>query len=335
MTSNKSKINAVILFITLTLLASSTAVRTRSCSSDKTDQTYFGSLTQEDNQIVGAAVDFYSLNVTEGQVLKINFSRTDSSRLSCFQLYIYLPDDQPISANGQYGAECSVAVSFSGHLYLAATTFCHSGATGDYFLDIDGTAEQLVGISASDFIRAIHPNKRWTVQTNRMTWGSDPPPDTGQKISSWDFNPGYLEYLVFFLINGERKNRNLPVLDYHYTLNCAARQHSEEMAQMNYFSHTSPVAEHKTAKKRIMQVFHYSGKKFCENIGKLRKVSTTAEWDFSYQSIADEIVKIWLTSADDRHNILRKDMDYLGMGCACVVDGDIVQFYFTGNFGDM
>jgi uncharacterized protein YkwD len=334
MANKKFNNNAIVLSAALLLFISPTVTPSRPCC-DRTDRTYLGSLTQEDEHIAEAPVDFFSLQVTEGQVIKIYFGQQDSSRLSCFQLYIYPPDARQIIADGQYGAECSFAVSSSGQLYLAATTFCHSGTTGDYYLEIDGTQEPLIEIHAAAFMRATQPDRRWLVQTNQTTWGNVPPPDAIQQCSSLNFNPGYLEYLILSLINAERKNKNLPVLEYHYTLNGAARQHSEEMAQLNYFSHTSPVSKYKTIKKRIVKVFYYQGKKFYENIGMVKKNVKNAEWNFSYQSVADELFKSWMTESQNRHNILRKDIDYLGTGCACAVDGDTVIFYFTGNFGGM
>ncbi|HEY3268286.1 MAG TPA: CAP domain-containing protein [Armatimonadota bacterium] len=44
------------------------------------------------------------------------------------------------------------------------------------------------------------------------------------------------------LVNAERMRRGLPTVAWDPTLCSAARQHSEEMARLGYFDHSSPVA---------------------------------------------------------------------------------------------
>ena len=296
---------------------------------------YYGSLTQQDDRFAGAAADFFGLDAREDQVVKITCGRTDSSRLSCFQLYIFMPDAQQISANGRFGAECAFVVPADGRLYLAVTTFCSAGAAGDYYMEIEGTQTPLACITALEFTQAIYRDRRWLVQSNNMSWGDVPPQDENQKISPLGFNPGYLEYLILSRINAERSDKKLAGLEYHYSLNLAARQHSEEMAQLNYFNHVSPDPEYKTVHKRIIKAFNVNGKKFQELIDTMEKTSRNGDWDISYAALTVELIQKWKSSSTDRRQLLRKNMDYLGVGCAAVVSGDTLAFYITANFGKL
>jgi hypothetical protein len=309
---------------------------TASDTASQVNGPYINSLSETDEKLNGAPADFFMLQVEQGQVLTCMYGRTERSNLQCLVLLIRTPDHQHIRADGQFGAECTFVVSQSGPLYLAATTCLPDNITMGYTLEISGLSEPvkkaLIQINAAVFNQKVRSDKPTLVQTDQVTWGDAPLP-ADKKITVFDFNPGCLEYAILALVNEERAREKLAPLTYHFTLNQTARQHSEEMARLNYFDHKSPVPKYKSIKERIFNVYHYSGHKIAENIGLIKKISPNGEWNLTYDFLARDVMKNWMDSSDHRHNILRKEMIYLGVGCACVVDGETILFYFTQDFG--
>jgi uncharacterized protein YkwD len=114
-----------------------------------------------------------------------------------------------------------------------------------------------------------------------------------------------------------------------------ARQHSEEMAELNYFSHESPLEENATPDIRIRKVFRFMGRRTAENIGVQSFQGNCTMLDLRYEKLADDAIHMWMNSSGHRQQILSKDLSYLGVGCALLIDGDKTSFYFTQNFGGM
>jgi len=71
------------------------------------------------------------------------------------------------------------------------------------------------------------------------------------------------EYQNVLLVNDYRMRLGLIPYEIDPRLNHSAREHSREMQQKNYFSHTSPVAKNKTFKQRIKNAGYKAGSSEC------------------------------------------------------------------------
>jgi hypothetical protein len=121
---------------------------------------------------------------------------------------------------------------------------------------------------------------------------------------------------VIELVNVEREALKLHPLSYNQELTVAARRHSQDMADQNYFSHTSQ-----------------DGREFYERI---------ADAGYNYQSCGENIaagyatpaavVDGWMNSDGHRANILDPDYCDIGVGYAAV-DGNQYYHYWTQDFG--
>ncbi|MBM4371047.1 MAG: CAP domain-containing protein [Deltaproteobacteria bacterium] len=125
-----------------------------------------------------------------------------------------------------------------------------------------------------------------------------------------------LEGRIVELINQERAAQGLQPVENEPRLAAAARQHSQEMNDLEYFSHQSPTEEYGTLSRRLgkagMKSWGWAG----ENIA----MSTSAK--------AEDFVQMWMDSPGHRENILRPQFRYTGIG----VYGDGERFYATQVF---
>jgi len=114
-----------------------------------------------------------------------------------------------------------------------------------------------------------------------------------------------IEHDILRWTNVERLAVGLAPLLWSETLARAARAHSEEMARLNYFEHTSPTAATRSPLVRAMRAGLRGDRLFvAENIamGTFRN------------DHARHIVKLWMDSPGHRENIMRKNLRYLGVG---------------------
>lgn len=139
-----------------------------------------------------------------------------------------------------------------------------------------------------------------------------------------------IEWAIHNRINEIRKSRDLSRLKMSGELREAARMHSSDMANRNYFSHESPEGE--TFKDRYEQVGYTCrvetgtpGKwsTGAENIAK-RNMYETNETEIGYA-----IVEQWMNSEGHRENILREYWGREGIGISVASDGTV---YATQNF---
>jgi hypothetical protein len=125
---------------------------------------------------------------------------------------------------------------------------------------------------------------------------------------------------VIELVNVERETRNLHPLSYNLELTVAARRHSQDMGDRNYFDHSTKDGTQ-------------DGTPFYERI-------TDAGYD--YRSCGENIaagyatpaavVEAWMNSDGHRANILDPDYCDIGVGYAAV-DGSQHYHYWTQDFG--
>ncbi len=127
----------------------------------------------------------------------------------------------------------------------------------------------------------------------------------GQKINVPTQEGVAYEQEVIRLVNVERANAGLPALKYDWELSRVAEHKSQDMANKNYFSHTSPTYG---SPFDMMKAYGINYSAAGENIAK-------------GQRSPQEVVNAWMNSSGHRANILNSSYTHIGVGF--VEDGNI------------
>lgn len=157
-----------------------------------------------------------------------------------------------------------------------------------------------------------------------------------------NFDVNRLENLVSEGINKQRMDNGLHTLVNDPKLTLIARAHSQDMANRNYMSHYSPEGIDPTqrALKEGYECRKDYGSYYTYGVGEniaqswlytsymTREIYTSYNWH-SEESLAEDIVKLWMTSPGHRENILTRTYDRSGLGIAITEDDKV---YATQNF---
>lgn len=122
-----------------------------------------------------------------------------------------------------------------------------------------------------------------------------------------------IEALLFQYTNAERAKNGLPALKSHNTLITLARNHSNDMAKNNFFSHTSSTGKDPWARAAdvgIVIAAENIAKMGLGNVQGIGTVTNTAE------SVAQAQFKVWMGSSGHKQNILSSSVTELGVGTA-------------------
>lgn len=131
----------------------------------------------------------------------------------------------------------------------------------------------------------------------RLFQSEDETPDTNAT------EPSAYEQEVVKLVNEERAKKDLDPLEMDKHLSDLARKKSQDMAENNYFSHTSPTYG---SPFDMMKQFDFSFRLAGENIA-------------AGQRSPEQVVEGWMNSEGHRENILKEDFTHIGVG---YVEGD-------------
>ena len=128
------------------------------------------------------------------------------------------------------------------------------------------------------------------------------------------------------LHNRARVDRGLPRLCVHRVLTKAARAHSQEMLDKDYFSHDSYNGE--TSQERLKRFGYtpngYSYYKIGENIA----------WGNGSYGSPDSIFDSWMDSPEHKANILEEDFRQVGIGARTgTYQGHAGATMYTVDFG--
>lgn len=140
-------------------------------------------------------------------------------------------------------------------------------------------------------------------------FGDDPIPDNNycEPVISWPSGDSDLEEQVFALVNQRRSEgancggENFgptSALEQEGALTCAARVHSKDMVDRNYFSHNNP--DGNSPGWRIDQA-GFAGGRTGENIA-------------AGQTSAAQVMDGWMNSPGHCRNIMNPAYDYIGIG---------------------
>jgi len=127
---------------------------------------------------------------------------------------------------------------------------------------------------------------------------------SGQALATTDLTG--LELRIIELTNVERARHGLAPLSANAVLVAAARQHSEEMSRLGYFSHTSPTQGQRDVAERIVTAGMDDWTAVGENIAWYR--------GFALDLVASKVVRDWMNSPPHRANILAADFTMIGVG---------------------
>lgn len=148
---------------------------------------------------------------------------------------------------------------------------------------------------------------------------------------------GDVEKAILYYTNEERKNQGVGPLNWDERLAVVARDHSQDMAENNFFAHDNLRGEDPTARakchgypthKELGGGWYSDG--IAENIGKMPTGNVVGIGHVARD--ADEIARVqvtsWMQSPGHMRNILDPDYSRLGVGVA--YDG--VYYISTQNF---
>ena len=113
-----------------------------------------------------------------------------------------------------------------------------------------------------------------------------------------------LERTLLDLTNAERARAGLSTLLPDEALALAARHHAQEMATLNYFSHSSPTATNATLGQRVAQAGSAA-------VGIGENLALVGP-----EEVAERSVQGWMESPGHRENLLKPDYTHVGFGVA-------------------
>ena len=129
--------------------------------------------------------------------------------------------------------------------------------------------------------------------------------------------PNAAERRAFELVNEERRARGQQPLLWDGELTRLARQHSENMARQNFFSHTDRDGLDTADRAALGGVCGW------------RAIAENIAYNQGFDDPVGFAVERWMQSAKHRENILRTAFTHAGIGVASGSDGSV---YFTQVF---
>jgi len=145
-----------------------------------------------------------------------------------------------------------------------------------------------------------------------------------QRIVESGYDSDLLEAAIFYETNRQRSLHGLKQFKFDYNLYVCAHNHSYDMVEYNFFSHTSVVEGKTTMSDRMKQV-GYANRACAENI-----VYTYIE--DTYAESAKSVVDVWMNSPGHRANILNPDYTHLGCGAVFYEKDNFIYYKATQNF---
>lgn len=126
-----------------------------------------------------------------------------------------------------------------------------------------------------------------------------------------------LEREVFDLINKRRMQSGLSSLEWNDDIAKMARQHSENMANHKFFSHTD------------LKGLMVNDRADASGIKKWQAIGENIAYNRGYENPAVFAVERWMQSSSHRENLLSNRWKESGIGIAVTADG---TYYFTEVF---
>ena len=134
----------------------------------------------------------------------------------------------------------------------------------------------------------------------------------------------YSEESIVAIVNQERAANGLAPVSIDPRLREAARGHSKDMGDLNFFDHTSPVSGKAKFTDRIKAQGHSKFGTAGENI---------AAGGFSAQARAESFMEMWMKSPGHRANILGEEYRYIGVGVYVTENGEVYSTQVFTSIG--
>jgi uncharacterized protein YkwD len=147
----------------------------------------------------------------------------------------------------------------------------------------------------------------------------EPSEDTSNEVEADDYL-NVLAHEIHRLTNLERTKAGLAMLAYDEALAVIATGHSEDMAEADYFSHTTPGGCTLTCR---FEAADYQASAWGENIAWRSSDTMPAA-----EELATYFVEMWMDSTGHRQNILSTNYTHEGIGLAKIG----TKVYATANF---
>ena len=148
-------------------------------------------------------------------------------------------------------------------------------------------------------------------------------PSSSRVEASISFD-SYAEESIVALVNQERAAYNLAPVSLDPRLREAARGHSKDMGELDFFDHTSPVAGKAKFTDRIKAQGHSKFGAGGENI---------AMGSFNASARAENFMEMWMNSPGHRANILGEDYRYIGVGVYVTEGGEVYSTQVFTSLG--
>jgi len=181
-------------------------------------------------------------------------------------------------------------------------------------INAEESAEQLIEV---ELFEEIELPEEFIEFAPHSTWNpSMPLPNrrlTNAELNAW-INLHWIDQIdieIVRLTNIERVNHGLQPFIFDVGLSRAARFKSQEMSDLNYFSHDSPVYGSFIGIPRDLFGLQFSA--IAENIA--QGMGSAATNDLA-NATADRVVRAWMNSAGHRANILNANLTHIGVGFA-------------------
>jgi len=127
-----------------------------------------------------------------------------------------------------------------------------------------------------------------------------------------------VEKAMFAAVNAKRVEKGLAPLIWDDRLAAAARQHSDEMKRLFYFSHESPTPGLASVADRVYNA-GLTDMTIAENLASENNIPASA----SAEEVGEALTEMLIASEDHRENILEPRYTHSGIGCATSEEGTL------------
>ena len=178
--------------------------------------------------------------------------------------------------------------------YLSRYFITYNSESNNYIYTVPKTTNT----NSNNNTSTNNDTNTYTPPTTNNTSNKDTTTVTTTPSQNTQFTANAMELEVIRLVNEERKKEGLAPFTHSPELSKVARAKSQDMADKNYFSHTSPTYGDPFT---MMKSFGIKYRTAGENIAK------------GYYS-AESVVKGWMNSSGHRANILNPSFNKIGVG---------------------
>lgn len=188
------------------------------------------------------------------------------------------------------------------------------------------------------------PGERSDDATGERAGGGSPGPGVAGS-SDGSISTVEIEIGIHRAVNEQRRATGVTPLDFDPTLRRVARYHSTQMAELEFFSHTSPDGgtfvdryerfDYECRVSTGPNAYATGGENIAftyADSAVLRDSGGTVNYEANESRIATGIVRQWMNSSGHRDNLLQPAWSKEGVGVVLAADDGRTRVYATQNF---